>query len=160
MVERFSLLLEFRKRPHSSNMEPRSRRWLYSYNLSRPPRRRLGHMVLKRSGTGKPENKMSLEQSLKSSQIYTISQDGALFKWSFSQRPDTNGDFDTREDVEGPLQWRIVQRHYFMQSNAKVKCAAYHAESNLLVAGFSNGLFGLYELPEFNMIHTLRCVRW
>lgn len=45
-----------------------------------------------------------------------------------------------------------------MQNNAKAKCAAYHAESNLLVAGFSNGLFGLYELPDFNMIHTLRCI--
>lgn len=52
--------------------------------------------------------------------------------------------------------WRIAQRHYFMQSNAKILCAAYHAPSNLLVAGFSNGLFGLYELPDFNMIHTLR----
>ena len=60
------------------------------------------------------------------------------------------------EDDEAPPQWRIVQRHYFMQNNAKVKCAAFHPESNLLVAGFSNGLFGLYELPEFNMIHTLR----
>lgn len=37
-----------------------------------------------------------------------------------------------------------------------MKCAAYHAESNLLVAGFSNGLFGLYELPDYNTIHTLR----
>ena len=37
-----------------------------------------------------------------------------------------------------------------------MKCAAYHAESNLLVTGFSNGLFGLYELPDYNMIHTLR----
>ncbi len=43
-----------------------------------------------------------------------------------------------------------------MHNNAKVKCAAFHPESNLLVAGFSNGIFGLYELPEFNMIHTLR----
>jgi len=53
-------------------------------------------------------------------------------------------------------QWRIVQKQFFMQNNAKLKCAAYHASSNLLVAGFSNGIFGLYELPEFNMIHTLR----
>ncbi|CAF9923080.1 MAG: hypothetical protein ALECFALPRED_002297 [Alectoria fallacina] len=89
-------------------------------------------------------------------QIYTTSQDGAIFRWSYSQKPDENGDVDTREEEdEGPLKWRIVHRHYFMQNNAKVKCAAYHAESNLLVAGFSNGLFGLYELPEFNMIHTL-----
>ena len=73
------------------------------------------------------------------------------------KRPGYSGEIDIREDVEKVLQWRIVERHYFMQKNAKVKCAAYHAESDLLVAGFSNGLFGLYELPDFNMIHTLRC---
>lgn len=87
-----------------------------------------------------------------------MSQDGALFRWSYSQRLDATGDVDTREDDGGPMRWRIIQRHYFMQNNAKAKCAAYHAESNLLVAGFSNGLFGLYELPNFNMIHNLRCV--
>ena len=61
------------------------------------------------------------------------------------------------EDVEDDTQtrWRITERHYFLQNNAKVNCAAYHADSNLLVAGFSNGVFGLYEMPEFNMIHTL-----
>lgn len=88
-------------------------------------------------------------------EIYTMSQDGALFRWSYSQRLDATGDVDTREDDGGPMRWRIIQRHYFMQNNAKAKCAAYHAESNLLVAGFSNGLFGLYELPNFNMIHNL-----
>ena len=54
------------------------------------------------------------------------------------------------------LRWRIFERHYFMQNNAKVNCVTYHAASNILVAGFSSGLFGLYELPDFNMIHTLR----
>lgn len=88
-------------------------------------------------------------------QIYTVSQDGALFQWNYSRRPTTNGDLDDMEDDEDTSQWRILQRHYFMQNNAKVRCAAYHPESNLLVAGFSNGLFGLYELPDFNMIHTL-----
>lgn len=43
-----------------------------------------------------------------------------------------------------------------MQNDAKVNCAAFHAPTNLLVVGFSNGLFGLYDLPEFNMIHLLR----
>jgi periodic tryptophan protein 2 len=59
------------------------------------------------------------------------------------------------EKDEADLRWRIVSRHYFMQNNASVKCAAYHPPSNLLVAGFSNGVFGLYEMPDFNMIHTL-----
>lgn len=88
-------------------------------------------------------------------QIYTISQDGAIFRWNFTQRLSRNDDVDETEDDDGPSQWRIVQRHYFMQNNAKVKCAAYHPRSNLVVAGFSNGLFGLYEMPDFNMIHTL-----
>ncbi|KAL6722150.1 U3 snoRNP protein [Lecanora helva] len=88
-------------------------------------------------------------------QIYTISKDGALFQWSYAPKPQINGDIDHMEDGEDTSQWRITQRHYFMQNNAKVKCAAYHPESNILVAGFSNGLFGLYELPDFNMIHTL-----
>ena len=52
--------------------------------------------------------------------------------------------------------WRIVKRDYFLQNNAKVNCATYHAASDLIVVGFSNGIFGLYELPDFNMIHTLR----
>lgn len=87
-------------------------------------------------------------------QIYTVSQDGALFRWDYTQRASMNGEIDSMEN-DTPSKWRIVQRQYFMQQNAKVKCAAYHSESNLLVAGFSNGLFGLYELPDFNMIHTL-----
>lgn len=57
---------------------------------------------------------------------------------------------------ESDMRWRIVKKNYFMQNNAKVTCASYHAPTNLLIAGFSNGLFGLYELPEFNTIHVLR----
>ena len=57
---------------------------------------------------------------------------------------------------EDTSRWSIVKRDYFLQNNAKVNCATYHASSDLLVAGFSNGLFGLYELPDFNVIHTLR----
>ena len=65
---------------------------------------------------------------------------------------------DDSKDDESSLRWRIVNRHHFMQAKAKVKCATYHVGSDLLVAGFSNGLFGLYKLPEFDMIHTLRLI--
>lgn len=61
------------------------------------------------------------------------------------------------EDVGEP-RWRIVKKEFFQQPHATVKCAAFHGPSNLLVVGFSNGLFGLYELPEFNTIHLLRYV--
>lgn len=59
------------------------------------------------------------------------------------------------EDITD-ARWRIVKKDFFMHNDAKVTCAAFHASSNILVVGFSNGLFGLYDLPDFNMIHMLR----
>jgi len=85
--------------------------------------------------------------------IYTVSKDGAVFNWQYTTKP--GQDDEMRDDDDSDMQWRIVERHYFMQNSATLRCADFHAESNLLVAGFSNGLFGLYEMPDFNMIHTL-----
>lgn len=91
--------------------------------------------------------------------IYTVSKDGAVFQWRYTRNPNAIqedlDDSDEDMDEDAHTNWRITERHYFMQNNAKVNCAAYHPESNLLVAGFSNGVFGLYEMPEFNMIHSL-----
>lgn len=86
--------------------------------------------------------------------IYTISKDGAVFDWKYVA-PKRDDDEMDDEEQEKDMRWRIVNKHYFMQNNTHLKCAAYHADSNLLVAGFSNGIFGLYEMPDFNMIHTL-----
>lgn len=56
------------------------------------------------------------------------------------------------------MQWRIADRHYFLQTPATVTCAAFHAKSNLLVTGFSSGIFTIHELPDFTEIQTLRFV--
>jgi periodic tryptophan protein 2 len=82
--------------------------------------------------------------------IYTISQDGALYRWKYVAKERS---LDAKEENKD-LRWRIVKKNLFSQS-AKLKSSAFHARSNLLVVGFSNGLFGLYELPSFNMIHLL-----
>ncbi|KAL9105506.1 MAG: hypothetical protein Q9227_009336 [Pyrenula ochraceoflavens] len=87
--------------------------------------------------------------------IYTVSQDGALFRWEYTSMPQVNGNDQDDMIISEDERWRIVQRNYFMQSNAKVNCAFFHAASNLLTVGFSNGLFGLYELPDFTNIHLL-----
>ncbi|ESZ93413.1 Periodic tryptophan protein 2 [Sclerotinia borealis F-4128] len=90
--------------------------------------------------------------------IYTVSKDGAVFQWAYTRNPNApEPEDEDMEDADNDshTQWRITERHYFLQNNAKVNCVEYHAETNLLVAGFSNGVFGLYEMPEFNMIHTL-----
>jgi periodic tryptophan protein 2 len=108
---------------------------------------------------GHKESVMGAFFSQDQEKLYTISRDGAVFQWAYLRNPnipepDEDEDMeDTDEDTQ--TRWRIQERHYFMQTNAQVKCVGYHAESNLLVAGFSNGVFGLYEMTEFNMIHTL-----
>ncbi|KOS18893.1 Periodic tryptophan protein 2 -like protein [Escovopsis weberi] len=92
--------------------------------------------------------------------IYTVSKDGAVFDWKYVKpinrsAEDDRMDEDQDEDDESDMRWRIVQKHFFMQGSAHVRCASFHAASNLLVAGFSNGLFGLYEMPDLNNIHKL-----
>lgn len=54
-------------------------------------------------------------------------------------------------------------RHYLAnevekQEEGKVilTAAGYHQQTNILVVGFSNGSFYLYEMPDVNMIHSLR----
>ena len=51
--------------------------------------------------------------------------------------------------------WEVDARHYFQQDNAAVTASSYSAKHNLLVVGFSSGLFGLYELPSVANVHTL-----
>jgi periodic tryptophan protein 2 len=82
--------------------------------------------------------------------IFTVSEDGALFRWAFAPNP--QADQDSANDLDE--RWRIVQRDYFMQ-NAKLKCASFHPSTNLLTVCFDSGLFSLYEIPSFSNIHSL-----
>lgn len=89
--------------------------------------------------------------------IYTVSRDGAVFYWKFLHSPNSvhNIVAGANDLEEKSLQWRIHAKHYFLENRAKVRCSAFHPESNMLVVGFSNGIFGIYEIPEFNKIHSL-----
>ncbi|EMR10248.1 hypothetical protein PNEG_01517 [Pneumocystis murina B123] len=88
--------------------------------------------------------------------IYTASKDGALFYWKESLPSEEIGSMKNQDlNKDFKYKWTIMNKHYFNQNNAKMTCIAFHHKSNLLVAGFTSGIFGLYELPEFNMIHTL-----
>lgn len=86
--------------------------------------------------------------------IYTVSEDGALFRWEYVTRAQQQSIDPEDADPEDVEKWRTVRRDYFMQS-AKLKCASFHPASNLLTVCFNNGLFSLYELPDFTNIHTL-----
>ncbi|VEU22107.1 DEKNAAC103145 [Brettanomyces naardenensis] len=82
--------------------------------------------------------------------IYTLSKDGALFRWEYTERP---GEQDLPEDQKH-MSWRIAAKNFFL-SEGKLNCAAFHADTNMLTVGFSNGEFRLYELPSFTLIQQL-----
>ncbi|KAF9581478.1 hypothetical protein BGW38_001484, partial [Lunasporangiospora selenospora] len=94
---------------------------------------------------------------------YSISKEGALFEWRYQLMEPKPEDDDAAEEKakemksgdEGRRRWRVVQRHYFFQGHAKIACASFHQQSNMIVVGFTNGVFGIWELPTFTNIHTL-----
>ncbi|KAI8328017.1 putative WD repeat protein [Chlamydoabsidia padenii] len=93
--------------------------------------------------------------------IYTVSKDGALYHWRHTTFVDSRG-LDSDEEMElgenfiDHVRWRIQKKHYFNQGHGiKVKSCEFYANSNLIIAGFTNGIFGLYEVPSFTTIHTL-----
>ncbi|KAL6631994.1 WD40-repeat-containing domain protein [Neocallimastix sp. 'constans'] len=103
--------------------------------------------------------------------VYTVSKDGTIFVWKDPDSEKMQNDDDlpenmqqalkrTRIDIESNTRkrkyrrWWVTQREYFNQ--IKVQCANFHIQNNLLVVGFTSGIFGLYKLPDFKNIHTLR----
>lgn len=86
--------------------------------------------------------------------IYTVSEDGALFRWEFVSRAVQAGQDDDMVDPDDDERWRIVKKEFFMQ-NAKLKCAAFNPSTDLLTVCFDSGLFSIYELPSFSNIHSL-----
>ncbi|ORX46795.1 WD40 repeat-like protein [Hesseltinella vesiculosa] len=90
--------------------------------------------------------------------IYTISKDGALFHWRHASFADVRGleEDELEEDFIDHVRWRVHEKHYFQQGHGvQVKSCQFHPQSNLVVVGFSNGVFGLYEVPSFVNIHSL-----
>ncbi|KAG8808589.1 hypothetical protein FRC17_003882, partial [Serendipita sp. 399] len=89
--------------------------------------------------------------------VYTVARDGALFIWGSKAEDDgtildqdlINADRDHRL---GHTRWGIMQRHYFNQPNTKVTSAAFHSSAGLLVVGFGDGVFSLWELPSSQSI--------
>jgi periodic tryptophan protein 2 len=80
--------------------------------------------------------------------LYSIAKDGFLYCWAYD---------------EGTHTWTCRERQAFQKARrATVASASYHSSSSsssnntsLLVVGFSDGVFGLYELPTCQVIHTL-----
>ena len=105
---------------------------------------------------------------LTSLQIYSVSRDGAVFVWkgkkeisaedSDTEVPIVDGPSTNTSDIDHTIaytRWGIADKHYFNQAGTKVVCCTFHPHTSLLIVGFSTGVFGLWEMPDFNSIHTL-----
>lgn len=94
---------------------------------------------------------------------YTISVDGSLVTWTCVYSDEKSESQDSQEcttlvhsqaaSLMGST-WSASSRHYFQQ-HSDVTCTAYATRQNLLIVGFASGVFGVYELPSANTIHTL-----
>ena len=71
----------------------------------------------------------------------------------FPEFESSSGSTQANELVKA--RWRLKTRQYFHQEGAKVTSTSYCERTQILVVGFSSGLFGLYELPSVSNIHTL-----
>lgn len=80
-----------------------------------------------------------------------------------SARPGGRGGAVRPAGLSGPLPTVLVSlpaRYFFNKEGDfnHLTAAAYHKKVHLLVTGFASGIFHLHELPEFNLIHSLRSV--
>lgn len=114
--------------------------------------------------------------------IYTLSRDGALFRWEYvtnEEKEEGNEDDDEIDsDIDSEIdndrgdgddknggivtaaespdgQWNIAEKYYLHLENVRVACCAFYASSNLLVLGLTTGEFRLYELPSFSVLQLL-----
>lgn len=72
---------------------------------------------------------------------------------------------ESKDSIVKKLRYKRLARHWLADEARKqdrtavLTAAAYHQDTRILVVGFSNGAFFLYELPEVNLIHSLRYFR-
>lgn len=82
--------------------------------------------------------------------IYTVSRDGACLTWK------PKDDEVAKDDLAiGFVRWGVAARNYFMRANTQVVCTDFHAGTSRLVVGFSSGVFSLYDMPDFQEVHSL-----
>jgi periodic tryptophan protein 2 len=85
-----------------------------------------------------------------------------VFTWTAKKDEDEEDIMDVPSTSEGAVdhivaytRWGVSDRHYFNQPGTRVVCATFHPGTSLLIVGFSSGVFGLWEMPEFTPVHTL-----
>lgn len=82
---------------------------------------------------------------------------------NLKKRKDFDANDDELDEENGLLllkeNWELLKKDFFMQSPAKLVSCDYHRGLDMVVAGFSNGVFALYQMPDFVCIHLLSISR-
>lgn len=96
---------------------------------------------------------------------YTVAKDGAVFTWisdNSENKSFSNNSLTLNSEQEGSKQtlqkhakWSLKSREFLWDPHTSVASVGFHKISNLLVIGFNNGVFGLYEMPGVVNIHRL-----
>lgn len=69
------------------------------------------------------------------------------------------GEIEEDEEYLHRGKWVLLRKDGFNQASAKVTACDYHQGLDMVVVGFSNGVFGLYQMPDFICIHLLSISR-
>eukprot|EP00127_Corallochytrium_limacisporum_P007050 Clim_evm10s241 gene=Clim_evmTU10s241 len=88
--------------------------------------------------------------------LYAVSHDASVTLWQRLDYEDDDDDEDEPEESRLNYTWKFKDRHFFnMGGSARIKSCCFHQALDLLVVGFTNGAFGIFEMPDLNTIHTL-----
>ncbi|KAL1551424.1 U3 snoRNP protein [Salvia divinorum] len=82
---------------------------------------------------------------------------------NLKERKDVGANGDEPDEDDGLLlhkkKWSLLKKDFFMQAQAKLTACDYHRGLDLVVVGFSNGVFALYQMPDFVCLHLLSISR-
>lgn len=133
-------------------------------------------------GSGESRDDLLGNSTRKSGQdqiLYTISRDGAVFVWKWQEFEAVANDNEEgieavtkmfnekalkkprvmrrKEGDEGGVQgqWLLMKKEFIQIDHCKIDSVALNRQNNLLVVGFSSGIFGLYDMPSCTQVHTL-----
>ncbi|KAK3722040.1 hypothetical protein QZH41_020155 [Actinostola sp. cb2023] len=93
---------------------------------------------------------------------YTIGSNGILLSWKCSMNPEQivtkekSKDGDKEIDKDSIVKYSKGGKHFFEKENfTTITSCTMHKPSQVLIVGFSNGMFTIHEMPDFNLIQTL-----
>lgn len=106
-----------------------------------------------------PERKKSEGESEEDDKVIHDRSDEVIEDRKRKRESSDGVDIDTPGIPLHEMKWELSKKDFFMQAPARLTTCDYHRELDMVVVGFSNGVFGLYQMPDFVCIHLLSISR-